>query len=232
MCQSPYITSWPRGCLSPSCSQRSLSAHHTYWIECRRPSARLHSAYRFVQVSISQPCYSTSQVGAVSIKMEISVSSLRWLCCYQICWYGLPFFSAQHRQHESLRTSEFSARKIGNLNPTQDRMRNWPPNSAQEPTRGRYAGPPAEPAKESSERHGVTPFAHASKSTAANGVPRRLRHRSPLAAQCEALGGRNVTYDMYPLHGSRQSQPAHHQGPNPESTCHAQTKLTPPSGEG
>src|ERR1051325_5160310 len=60
-------------------------------------------------------------------------------------------------------------------------------NSAQEPTRGRYAGPPAEPAKESSERHGVTPFAHASKSTAANGVPRRLRHLSPLAAQCEAL---------------------------------------------
>src|ERR1051325_3530331 len=31
------------------------------------------------------------------------------------------------------------------------------PNSAQEPTRGRYAGPPAEPARESSERHGGTP---------------------------------------------------------------------------
>ena len=32
-----------------------------------------------------------------------------------------------------------------------------PPNSAQEPTRGRSVGPPAEPARESSERHGGTP---------------------------------------------------------------------------
>ena len=65
----------------------------------------------------------------------------------------------------------------------------WLANSAQELTRGRSVGPPAEPAKESSERHGGTPSAHASGATAANGVPRRLRHRSPLAAQCEALAG-------------------------------------------
>jgi hypothetical protein len=61
-------------------------------------------------------------------------------------------------------------------------------NSAQEPTRGRSVGPPAEPAKQSSERHGGTPPAahQAQRRQAACRVG--FGDTSPLAAQCEALG--------------------------------------------
>ena len=63
-----------------------------------------------------------------------------------------------------------------------------PANSAQEPTRGRSAGPPAEPAKESSERHGGTPPATRQAQWRQAACRVGFGTGSPLAAQCEALG--------------------------------------------